>query len=564
MAAAPAGRYQTFRLRMDHSTTFARHFALLVHLLLHEPKNIANQKAALRLLAAMAKESEVTLSVRDWQVTANGTVVPAQLEGVQGLTAQLIGHAVSDLVAEKDAAAADLLGIARILATEPVPGDGGRFVTEKMGALGARTVRATITGAAPLPRVPTVSLPTHGSDVPAQVQAQPAAAAAATHERATNGGSRNTRDVPGVPPPEPPPRRRSTEMGVMRGLTDDYLSQFAGPDTSSASVTKGFKQLDATTNVNEITKLLDSVAGGAESAFREGDADTLAVALMGIVKRENAAADQNIKRVYAMAARRLAKKPVLAAVAGMMTTHRDMYDDLFAVFSRTGDDGAEVLIEQLNAAQSLAERRVYFDSLRKLNAGVNVLIHHLGDTRWYVVRNAADLLGEMAAADAQPKLSELLEHDDDRVRRAAVSALSKMTGAGAVKGLVTSLDDDAPGVRVRAAAALGNSKTPQAANALIKHLEREDVAEVQHACLASLGKIASPDAIRFLTKAAQPDGRLFRKKATAYRVQAVRALGEARTPAAMGALQNLLHDKEKDVREAVFWAVRSGKGESER
>jgi len=43
----------------------------------------------------------------------------------------------------------------------------------------------------------------------------------------------------------------------------------------------------------------------------------------------------------------------------------------------------------------------------------------------------------------------------------------------------------------------------------------------------------------------------------------VRALGEARTPAAMGALQNLLHDKEKDVREAVFWAVRSAKGTEE-
>ena len=546
---------------MDHPTTFARHFARLVHLLLHEPKNVANQKGALRLLVSMSKESEVTLSVRDWQVTANGSVVPAQLEGVQDLTAQLIGHAVSDLIAEKDAAAADLLGIARILATEPVPGDGGSGVTEKLAALGARTVRATITGAAPLPRVPTVSLPTHGSDVPAPVkQRRSVEVAVAKHEAGGNGASRNTRDIPAVPPPAPQPtRRRSTEMGVMRGLTDEYLSQFAGGDTSIGSVTKGFKQLDGTTNVNEITKLLDGVSLAGEAAFREGDAETLATAMMGIVTRENAATDSNVKRAYAMAARRLAKKPMLAAIAGMLTTHRDLSEDLFAVFARTGDDGAEVLIEQLNAAQSLAERRVYFDSLRKLNAGVKVLIHHLGDARWYVVRNAADLLGEMGANDAESKLSELLQHDDDRVRRAAVSALSKMTGTAAVKGLAASLDDDAPGVRVRAAAALGNSKTPAAANALIKQLDREDVAEVQHACLASLGKIGSPDAIRFLTKAAQPDGRLFKKKATAYRVAAVRALGEARTPAAMGALQNLLHDKEKDVREAVFWAVRSGK-----
>jgi HEAT repeat protein/PBS lyase HEAT-like repeat-containing protein len=547
---------------MDQSTTFARHFARLVHLLLHDPKNIANQKAALRLLVAMSKEAEVTLALHDWQVVANGSLLPAQLEGVQDLGAQLIGHAVAELVAERNATAGDLLGIARALAMEPVPGDGGRTIADNLAALGAKTVRVTLSGNAPLPRVPTVSMPTHGSDVSTPVK-----------KPAGNGASRNTRDVAVVAPtdvpprrqsaPAAPPRRPSTEMGVMRGITDSYLSQFAAPDKSRGSIASDFARLDATTGENEITKLLDGVAGAAESAFREGDSETLALAMAGIVQREGSAGNENVRRAYGAAVRRLAKKPILAAVAALLTTHREMYDELFAVFARTGDDGAEALIERLNAAQSLAERRVHFDSLRKLKAGIQVLIHHLGDSRWYVVRNAADLLGEMSANDAEPKLTELLQHDDDRVRKAAVSALSKMTGAGAVKGLAASLDDGAPGVRMRAAAALGNAKTPAAAAALIKHLEREDVAEVQHACLGSLGKIASGDAIRFLTKAAQPEGRIFRKKSTAYRVAAVRALGEARTPAAMGALQNLLHDKEKDVREAVFWAVRAGKGESD-
>jgi hypothetical protein len=129
---------------MDHSTTFARHFARLVYLLLHEPKNIANQKAALRLLVAMAKEGEVTLAVRDWHVVANGSLLPAQFEGVQDLGAQLIGHAVTELVAQREATAADLLGIARVLATEPVPGEGGRNVADKLAALGAKTVRVTL------------------------------------------------------------------------------------------------------------------------------------------------------------------------------------------------------------------------------------------------------------------------------------------------------------------------------------------------------------------------------------------------------------------------------------
>lgn len=549
---------------MDQSTVFARHFARLVHLLLHEPKNIANQKAALRLVTAMAKEVEVTMDLRDWQLVANEARVPPELEGVQDLTAQLIGHAVEKVVTVKGATPADLLGLARTLATEPVPGDGGRSIAEKLAALGATTVHVTLSGVAPLPRVPTVSMPTHGSEVATVVE-----------QHAGNGASRNTRDMAAVPAPAPTPaatpataatapaRRKSTELGLIHGMTDSYLSQFAEPKKGPGSLDTGFAQIDATASVTEVTRLLDGVAGAAEAAFREGDAETLAHAMAGIVKREASAGDANMRRAFGMSARRLAKKPMLAAVAALMPSQRDMYEDLFAVFARAGEDGAEALIEQLNAAQTLAERRVFFDSLRKLKAGVQVLIHMLGDTRWYVVRNAAELLGEMGANDAEPKLSDLLQHEDDRVRKAAVSALSKMTGSGAVKGLAVSLDDDAPGVRMRAAAALGNTKTSAAANTLIKHLERESVADVQHACLASLGKIASGDAIRFLTKAAQPASGLFKKKATAYRVAAVRALGEARTPAAMGALQNLLHDKEKDVREAVFWAVRSAKGESE-
>src|SRR5687768_7640343 len=296
---------------MDHSTTFARHFARLVHLLLHEPKNIANQKAALRLLVAMAKEGQVTLAVRDWQVIANGAMLPPQLEGVEDLGAQLIGHAVTELVAQKDASAADLLGIARTLATEPIPGDGGRNVADKLHALGAKTVRVTLSGNAPLPRVATVSMPTHGSDVPATVEKPaPVDTPATLEKQATNGGSRNTRDVAIVAQVGSGPMRRpSVEMGVMRGITDSYLSQFAAPDTSRGSVASGFAQLDATTSVNETTKILDGVSSGAESAFREGDAETLALAMAGIVKREAGASDANLKRAYGMAARRLAKKP---------------------------------------------------------------------------------------------------------------------------------------------------------------------------------------------------------------------------------------------------------------
>jgi len=76
--------------------------------------------------------------------------------------------------------------------------------------------------------------------------------------------------------------------------------------------------------------------------------------------------------------------------------------------------------------------------------------------------------------------------------------------------------------------------------------------------------VATQDAVNRLVKAAEPEGVLFRQKSTAYRVAAVRALGESRTPVAAAALRTLLDDRDAEVRAAVVAAlesIRPGSGE---
>ena len=131
---------------MDYSVTFARHFSRLVWLLLHESGNIDEQKAALRAVVTVSKDGPVKLATQDWKLVVNGAALPEALTGVQDLAAQLIGHAVRELDIYRVAAPADLLGIARILAAEPIPGDGGRAVEQKLASLGAKTVRVSVQG----------------------------------------------------------------------------------------------------------------------------------------------------------------------------------------------------------------------------------------------------------------------------------------------------------------------------------------------------------------------------------------------------------------------------------
>src|SRR5919109_2055925 len=126
---------------MDYSVTFARHFARLVWLLLREPANIDEQKAALRALVTVSTDGAVTVSLGEGQQLAvNGTPLPGTFTAARELVLRLLGHDVQELHAQAGAAAADLLNAARTLAEEPTFGGDAPSATERLAATGARTV----------------------------------------------------------------------------------------------------------------------------------------------------------------------------------------------------------------------------------------------------------------------------------------------------------------------------------------------------------------------------------------------------------------------------------------
>src|SRR5688500_11209390 len=126
---------------MDHSVTFARHYARLIWLLLHEPANVDEQKASLRALVTMSKDGAVSLTVSDDVLRANATQVPAALSGVADLARQLASHGIAEVAFDAGAGAAGLLGSARILTGETAAGDGGAAALSKLQALGAPGAR---------------------------------------------------------------------------------------------------------------------------------------------------------------------------------------------------------------------------------------------------------------------------------------------------------------------------------------------------------------------------------------------------------------------------------------
>jgi len=325
------------------------------------------------------------------------------------------------------------------------------------------------------------------------------------------------------------------------------FEQFAASRSPTAAPAELLAQLDQATGANLLTRVLDDLVSVAEAAARDARPALVCEILCRVTRREPQIHEFESKRAFVMALRRLARPQLLRVITQELPHAADRRNAFIAVLVRAGEDGADAIIEQIAAISGQNERRVYFDALLQLQAGIPTLIHMLGDARWFVARNAAEVLGEMGAREAEPQLTELLRHHDDRVRRAATGALMRLGTTRAMNAIQEALKDGAPAMRMQAAAALVARKDVKTAAALVRALEDEKDDEVQAAFLLALGKLATPDAVQRLLKAAEAERGLFKKKSTAFRVAAVQGLGEAHTPEALEALKGLVSDKDDDV-----------------
>jgi len=501
---------------MDYSATFARHFARLVSLLMHDVDNVDEQKVSLRALVTVNREGVFTIVPRDWELLVNDQVVPGALTGVQDVASQMSAHAILRIEVGQGSSPADLLGLARILASEAAAGDGGAQARRKFRSLGAKGI--TMRTAEPV-------------TAPASAEGPTLAVEAA------------------------PPQRELTVAERIASEAPTLMTKLTAPDVTKLTPEELFTALDAATTDEDCTKVLDDLVSLAEHSVRVGKIAVVADIFHGIVARDAKLSEGDTKRAHVMAIRRMAKPALLRAVATLIPKKPERKQYYYDVLERTGEDGADAVIEQISQAATVDDRKALFEVLRELQDAVPALSRMLGDSRWFVVRNAADLLGELAATSAEPALIGALRHLDDRVRRSATNALLRLGTPNAMKAVYDAVNDASPEVRMQAAAAIATRKDAKTSNTLIRAIEDEPDTDVQLAMIAALGKVGTPDAVQKLVKMAEPEGRLFRKKPTGVRVAAVQALGEAKTPAAVTALRELAGDKEREVRDTATRAL---------
>jgi HEAT repeat protein len=488
---------------MEHAVVFAKNFARLVWLVRHEPESESLQKTALREVVAAVAEAPVVLSVQHMRLTADETQLPQEWLGVHELSFRMLAHGGTRISIPQRTSAMELLSLARILAADTDGGGSAAALSRRLESAHVKSVRVSA-----IPK-------TTGENI-AYRPADP--------------------DSPGPPDDE----RVEPEVLVtrpMRGLLEDVRRARSLPQAEDS---------------------LQQVVLAARAAFRRDEPDTLADAAHALLTLQKFSGNVDQRPLYARTVTRLLTPPVLKAIVQLVPLHPERYNLYLDLLESAGEAGAEAVVAQMGGAASIAIRRVYYDILGALDQAVPVLIRMLDDARWYVVRNAVDLLGTLEATAAEPYLKEMLTHDDDRVRRAAAMALARLGTPGAQRDLYYAMSSDDSPLRHMATTALITGEGDRSVNTMIEALRGDADLEVQKSIIMALGRVATPPAVAALVRAAHDErGFLKRKRVLDVRIAAVQALGDAGTAEAMSALRDLARDPQKQVRGAAMWVIQS-------
>jgi hypothetical protein len=486
--------------------------------LFRDPAAKEGQKVQFRALLALLENDALTLKANGSALHVNGTKLggPAYASLIQRLEL----HSIDQIDIPAAPPPSHVFELLRALADQPGQDD----VPTRLRAAGAeritvaiQTLFGNVASAAPHADLGTDGI-LHGELE--DITSAPASPA----------------DAPTpVPDPEPPVAFAAAAAAALTSgdLLAQLLKKPMGADVGDTLAVLG-RQVETAMKANRIEQALTIVAG--------------------IVRAEQQVGDESRRRQYSIALKRVYSKPLLEGIAHLAgaPAHRET---ALVALQRAGPDGIEVLLDLLVAAPTITERRAVFEALAGMKEGAEQLVHMLGHHQWFVVRNVAELVGELGLEEAVPALGRQLEHADERVRKAVALALAKIGSRGAAEPLRRALKDKSPEVRIQAALGVGGRKASALAMPFVVAMGEEEDEEVEKELMLALGRIGSPDAVQALIKFAQPGGKLFGRKPTALRMTAVEALRLAGTPAAIGTLEGLSADGDKQVRSAAQAAL---------
>jgi len=500
--------------------------ARMVDLLRRNPKAVDEQKAALRSLLEVTNQRSFTARVQGQRLAVEGSAIPPDVPFVADFVSQMRAHGVGEVIVAQGTAALDMMHLFRALAPAAPAGADGSAVRQSLVDAEVR-------------RIAVVEL---ASEAAADDRREKRVTDALEASDVADGADDRESQLLDIIP--------ENEGAGFSEMMERSKGRAVSPDAAARS-------LHRSGGATETSRALKSVSVGVSRAVQDGRLEEAVEAIMKVLREEQEVSDDRVRETYVMAVRGLLSPDVLQPLSKLLID--PLYGrDIIHIMRRAGLKGTQLMLDQLIAAPTFAERRAYLEALRQVQEGTDIIVNMLGHHEWYVVRNVADLVGELAIEEAIPALGKAVEHKDARVRLAVGAALAKIGTPRTVRFLRSALHDKDPRVRASVAREVGGTGLSALVMPLINATDAEELDEVRGEYYRALGRIGTPDAVRALTEVARKTGGLFRSRGGGtLRAAAVEGLATAGGEEAKRVLESLKRDRDKDVRDATLSGLRT-------
>ncbi|RMF47580.1 MAG: HEAT repeat domain-containing protein [Deltaproteobacteria bacterium] len=244
---------------------------------------------------------------------------------------------------------------------------------------------------------------------------------------------------------------------------------------------------------------------------------------------------------------------------------RDILDQerkhLFQVLTFLRRRSIAPLMNSLAEEKVATRRKILSTALARQGAeAVPLLAAYLQDERWYVVRNAANILGEIRDPSAARHLHPLLHHEDIRVCREAIRALTRIGGPNAAHFLLEIVNDQDEEISRQAILSLGVIGDEAAVPELLRIVRRGDFfckqLERKKDAIRALGEIGSSDALPALRTVLKTKRLFKRHEQNELRAAAAQALGEIGDPDTAPLLEKMTRDRSPEVARQASLALK--------
>lgn len=528
------------------------------------------RRAAFNAIVEHVNRRSATMRLEDGRLSLEGVNAPQDVPFVRSFVRQLVAHQVGEIQFSFRAAPVDIILVLRLLAGPP-----GSIVRQRLEQTGATSVTVRTMSDVETTTERRQHAVTDGmlnlepgtgeapSPAPAAQHAQPAQpvrpANAAGSPLQPPVAQRPEMPSPMGASPQPPREPRAPAR------TGDFVPAKAGAaygqmielhQAAATTLAAAVRRLKGHPDVAEVSKGLNAVAVGVTNAVRDKRVPEAIDAIIAVVKQEDEENDEEVRLRYGVALRRILQSEVLQPLIEYLLD--PLYkQDVALIMRRAGAKGTEILLDLLVAAPTFAERKAFMEALRQIELGTEMVVGMLNHPEWFVVRNVADLVGELRIEEGITGLGQAGRHADKRVRLSAGLALAKIGTPSAFKHLGNLLRDPEPEVRLEIAKHVGGKELAPLAMPLVNAADSEELEEVQAEFYRALGRIGTTEAVVALIQASKPVSLLKQRKVATKRQAATEGLALAGGERALDTLRVLANDRDRHVRETARSALLS-------